>query len=149
MKLRYTGHARDEPKTAAFTSVAQVQNADIKQDVVVLFTPNAAPDMHRLPMDNSVARDTPRIRFCEWAQSAASFVVVMDSIAVVADSAVRDTAGPRLTLSDFVRLRETAGKEKASDIVLGKRANSYAVLARGEDKGLLLVDFQVDVRTVR
>ena len=98
-------------------------------------------------MDNSVVRNTPRIRFCEWAQSAASFVVVMDSIAVVADSAVRDTAGPRLTLSDFVRLRETAGKEKASDIVLGKRANSYAVLARGEDKGPLLVDF--DVRTVR
>ncbi|KAJ8456387.1 hypothetical protein ONZ51_g12155 [Trametes cubensis] len=146
VKLRYARHVRDEPKTAAFSAVVQVHwNADIKQDVVVLFTPNAAPDMHGLLMYNSVARGTPRIWFCEWVESAASFVVVMDSIAVVTESAAGYTAGLHLTLSDFARLRETAGREKASDM-LGKSANSY-VLARGEDKAPLLVDF--DVRTVR
>ncbi|KAI0661870.1 hypothetical protein C8Q70DRAFT_932144 [Cubamyces menziesii] len=149
VKLRYTGHVRDEPKTAAFTAVVQVHwNADIKQDVVALFTPNAAPDMHGLLMDKSVARGTPRIWFCEWVESAASFVVVMESIAVVTESAAGYTAGLHLTLSDFARLRETAGKEKASDIVLGKSANSY-VLARGEDKAPLLVDFDTSTLSLR
>ncbi|KAH9885768.1 hypothetical protein C8Q73DRAFT_669357 [Cubamyces lactineus] len=139
MKPRYTGRVQKEPKTAALTAIAQVPDADTEQDVVVLFMPSTVPDMSRLLTNKWVGPDAPRLWFCEWVQSTMTFVVVMGRIAVVKEGA-KDAAGPILIFSDFIRLHETAEKQKTSSIVLGKRANAY-VLTRGQDGEPLLMGF--------
>ncbi|KAI0326472.1 hypothetical protein GY45DRAFT_1373942 [Cubamyces sp. BRFM 1775] len=125
--VRYTGRVREEPKSIAFTALAQT-------------------DMHRLSANILAIPGAPRLCFCEWVESAVSSVVVMDRIASAVTESAEDGTDPTLTLSGYIRLHEAAGKRKTSDTVLGKRANAY-VLTRGEDGEPLLVDFDCSSAT--
>ncbi|KAI9000486.1 hypothetical protein BD414DRAFT_471755 [Trametes punicea] len=136
VKLTYTGRSREVPSVAAYTAYAEVSEVNgggAKEEVVVLFMMTCAPDVHRLLANPAVVPGAPRLWLCEWVESTASYVIVMDRI----DD--EEAKGAILTLRDFARLHQKAKDLFKLDMLFGERRDPY-VLTRKEN-GLLLVDF--------